>query len=370
MSKVHHINALPLEMVMHIATFLDVPELLNCNYVSESFNMISKDYSLWKKFFVDIKTEDAPVGRLCHTAVVHDERMFVFGGHITQPSSEYFHTVKQDMHAYDFATRKWSMISEGGARRAEHTTVVEGNRMYVFGGYSGTGYESSVSVFDFTANQWYTMEAKGDIPSARSAHTAVVVGKCMYVFGGWNGTHCMNDLYELNLETHTWTRIQYTGEPPCTRCSHGATVYTNANGVATMSVFGGYAIEKANDPLYKGYLNDLYEFNFATKAWKRVITTGTAPSPRSRFRMVSHKDSIYLFAGWNSTAHFSNLFKFSHTTRMWEEIQTNFEQDGIGQFSLVVHNDVMYVFSGFSPKVGSRNNLFAYPLVPQNQQAY
>lgn len=368
MSKTNNINALPLEVVMHIASFLDVSELLTCNYVSDSFNMISKDFSLWKRFFVDIRTTDAPVGRLCHTAVVHDEKMYIFGGHITQPSSEYFHTVKHDMHAYDFAKREWKQISEEGQRRTEHTMAVHENHMYVFGGYSGTGYESSVTAFDFQAGQWAVMEAKGDIPAARSAHTSVVIGKSMFVFGGWNGSNCMNDLYELNLETQTWNRVEYKGDVPCTRCSHGATVYNNGKD-SVMYVFGGYAIEKSTEP-NKGYLNDLYEYHFASKTWKKTVTSGIPPSPRSRFRMVPHKDSLYLFAGWNSASHFNNLFRYNHKTHEWTEIPTNFDQDGIGQFSLVVHNDIMYAFSGFSPSAGSRNNLFAYPLVPVNQQAY
>jgi len=361
-------TALPLELVMHVASFLGVPDLLACNYVCNSFNVISRDYSHWRKFFVDIKTSAPPVGRLCHTGVVHNEKMYIFGGHITQPSSEYFHTVKQDMHSYDFVKREWKALSEDGARRTEHTSVVEGNCMYIFGGYSGTGYENSVMVYDFTKDSWLQMEAKGDIPAARSAHTAVVMGKSMFVFGGWNGTHCMNDLYELKLDTAVWSKVAYTGEPPTTRCSHGATVYSEWN-KNTMSVFGGYAIEKAGE-VNKGYLNDLYEYNFATKVWRRNCTTGVAPSPRSRFRMVSHKDCIYLFAGWNSAVHFNSLFKFSHRTQQWVEIPTNFEEDGIGQFSLVVNADVMYVFSGYSPKAGSRTNMFAYPLVPQDQQAY
>jgi len=360
---------LPLELVMHVASFLNVPDLIHCNYVSNTLHVISRDYSLWRKFFVDIQTTAPPVGRLCHTGVVHDEKMYIFGGHITQPSSEYFHTVKQDIHAYDFAKREWTALSEEGARRTEHTSVVEGDNMYVFGGYSGTGYENSVMVYSFSTDKWAQMEAKGEVPAARSAHTSVVVGKSMIVFGGWNGAHCMNDMYELKLDTATWSKVAYTGEAPCTRCSHGATVFEEW-GKSTMSVFGGYAIEKAGDTVNKGYLNDLYEFNFGTKVWTRTITTGTAPSPRSRFRMVAHKESIYLFAGWNSAVHFNNLFRYSHRTHQWTEISTNFEDDGIGQFSLVASGDVMYVFSGYSPKAGSRTNLFAYPLVAHDQQAY
>lgn len=359
---------MPLELVMHVASFLNSQDLICCNYVSADMNMVSRDYSFWKKFFIDVKTASAPQGRLCHTGVVHGDNMYIFGGHITQPSSEYFHTVKQDLQKYNFATREWTLVNEEGSRRTEHTTVVEGDHMYVFGGYSGVGYENSVMVYDFSNNTWTKMDASGDAPSPRSAHTAVMVGKSMFVFGGWNGTTCMNDMYELRVDTKVWSRVQVTGEVPCTRCSHGATVY-ESGASSVMTIFGGYAIEKSNDPHSKGYLNDLYEFDFVTRSWKKVMTSGTAPSPRSRFRMVSHADSIYLFAGWNSTTHFNNLFRYCMMTHQWMELPTNFDEEGIGQFSLVTYNDVMYVFSGFSPKSGSRTNLFGYPLVIPDQQA-
>lgn len=66
-------------------------------------------------------------------------------------------------------SRKWQPITEEGFRRTEHTTVAEGDHMYVFGGYSGTGYENSVLAFNFTNNTWAQMEAKGDMPAPRSA---------------------------------------------------------------------------------------------------------------------------------------------------------------------------------------------------------
>lgn len=355
-------TTLPMELVMHVASFLDSQDLVRCNYVSDNMNLISRDYSLWKKFFIDVRTASTPEGRLCHTGVVHDDKMYIFGGHITQPSSEYFHSVKQDLQSYDFAKREWQTLNEEGPRRTEHTAVVEGNCMYVFGGYSGVGYENSVMVYDFSNNTWTKMDASGDAPAPRSAHTAVMVGKSMFVFGGWNGTTCMNDMYELRVDTQTWAKVQVTGEVPSTRCSHGATVFEDGAS-SVMTIFGGYSIEKSTDNHNKGYLNDLYQFDLVTRSWKHVRTGGTAPSPRSRFRMVSHMDSIYLFAGWNSNTHFSSLYKYSLPTRQWSEIPTNFDEEGIGQFSLIVYNDVMYVFSGYSPKSGSRKNLFAYPFL-------
>jgi len=355
---------------------------------------------------VDLKTSSCPEGRLCHTSVVNDDKMYIYGGHITQPSSEYFHTVKQDMFECNLKTREWREVpvGEGAPRRTEHTAVVHNNMMVVFGGYSGTGYENSVVTFNCQTGEWQNMATQGESPSARSAHTAVVVGDCMYVFGGWNGVHCMNDLHELNFETNTWTLIcadtsqasrlsgsanhrhsihahpnagllnEHAGEMPSARCSHGAVVLPTSGDRSgpVMYVFGGYAIETANDSPNKGYLDDLYEFHFETKRWQKSRTWGNAPSPRSRFRMVSYKDSLFLFAGWNSTKHFSSLHRYSTSTKQWAEVSTTFDTDGIGQFSMVENNGVMYVFSGFSPKAGCRDNTFAYPLFSAcpSQQAH
>jgi len=310
--------------------------------------------------------------------------------------------VKQDLYEYDLITREWREMpaGEGAPRRTEHTAIVYKNSMVVFGGYSGNGYENSVMVFNFATQQWQQLMAQGEAPSARSAHTAVVVGDSMYIFGGWNGVHCMNDLHELNFETNTWTLIcadtskesrhsgssnhahsihsesaassaRPIGEYPSARCSHGAVILPRPADGATpashvMYVFGGYgryAIEAANEP-DKGYLADLYEFHFDTKKWSRSLAKGSSPCPRSRFRMVPYNDSIYLFAGWNSTKHFSTLHRYNINTNQWMEVETTFDSDGIGQFSMVENNGIMLVFSGFSPKVGCRTNLFAYPLAP------
>jgi len=393
------VSSLPDEILSHVATFLNPSDLRNCNTVCERFCSICRDYCLWRRFFVDINTA-CPSGRLCHTAVVNANKMYIYGGHITQPSSEYFHTVKQDLYEYDLITREWREVpvGEGAPRRTEHTAVVYNNSMVVFGGYSGNGYENSVMIFDFATQQWRQLVAQGEAPSARSAHTAVVVGKSMFVFGGWNGVSCMNDLHELNFETETWTLIcadtsaasrisgssnhahsihapaanaaaHPIGEYPSARCSHGAVVMMRpADGADpasnVMYIFGGYAIEGANESPNKGYLDDLYEFHFDTKTWSRSKTRGESPSPRSRFRMLSYNDSIYLFAGWNSTKHFSTLHRYNINTKQWVEVDTNFDMDGIGQFSMVESNGIMYVFSGFSPKAGCRSNLFAYPLAP------
>jgi len=207
----------------------------------------------------------------------------------------------------------------------------------------------------------------------------------------------MNDVHELNFENSTWTLISAdtsqssrasgnanhvhsihsstgaashpVGDYPSARCSHGAVVIDENGFSPKMYIFGGYAIEGSTESLNKGYLDDLYEFHFDTKQWKQSVTHGKIPSPRSRFKMISHLHSLYLFAGWNSTKHFSTLHRYDTKTHQWIEVETTFDSDGIGQFSMIENNGIMYVYSGFSPKHGTRANLFAYSLGPRPRQA-
>lgn len=57
-----------------------------------------------------------------------------------------------------------------------------------------------------------------------------------------------------------------------------------------------------------------------------------------------------------------HFIRYCVTNKEWMEVSTTFDEDGIGQFSMVEYDGIMYVFSGFSPKLGCRTNLFAYLL--------
>jgi len=284
------------------------------------------------------------------------------------PSSEYFHSVKQDMYEYNIGSREWTLIpGETAPKRTEHSAVVWNDNMIIFGGYSGLNYENGAYSYSYKTREWTLIDAKGEIPSPRSAHTAVLYGSKMIIFGGWNGVACMSDMYELDLTTNIWKRVRGEGPAPCSRCSHGSTVFT-VGGVDKFYIFGGYATDRAGSA-DKGYLNDLHELNLTTNTWKAARQSGDIPTPRSRFRVVPHLNNLYLFGGWNSQRHFSNLYKLSLDTGLWTEIHSDFDSDGLGQFSLVESKDYMYVFAGYSPKIGSRETLFAYKLLNETAQA-
>jgi len=87
----------------------------------------------------------APSARLCHTATSHDDILYVYGGHTTSGSSQQFGEVKNDLHTYNLASGSWKKYSVDCApAKTEHSTVFYDNRLWIFGGYSGTTFSNTL----------------------------------------------------------------------------------------------------------------------------------------------------------------------------------------------------------------------------------
>lgn len=59
-------------------------------------------------------------------------------------------------------------------------------------------------------------KATGKLPEGRNGHTATVVDNKMYVIGGWlgSGTYASREVYILDLDYFNWNLINTTGEVP------------------------------------------------------------------------------------------------------------------------------------------------------------
>jgi hypothetical protein len=42
------------------------------------------------------------------------------------------------------------------------------------------------------------------------------------------------------------------------------------------------------------YSNDLYQYDINTNKWQKLVTTGTAPSPRYKHQAVIHNGALYI----------------------------------------------------------------------------
>lgn len=151
----------------------------------------------------------------------------------------------------------------------EHTAIVHDDHMYIFGGFVNGDRTNDVYRFNFKASEWCGV-ATGDLkPCSRAGHSAVVVSGAnvehMYIFGGKdNNDKMLNDMWRLNLSTHTWEKVNYdetAASTPRGRQGHSMSVYRNQ-----VIVFGGlYEITRE--------LNDFHIFNIENNEWKRLFRT-------------------------------------------------------------------------------------------------
>ena len=79
--------------------------------------------------------------------------------------------------------------------------IADGNKMYLYGGYSGSQRLADMFVYDFDTNHWSeVMSNNADSPSGRSSLVAQVYENNLYIFGGYNGQTVLNDFYRFRLK--------------------------------------------------------------------------------------------------------------------------------------------------------------------------
>lgn len=147
-----------------------------------------------------------PHARNGHTAVTWGDSIYVFGG--------FFHTINgnpsvqcdgpndgclwfNDLWRYQPATNQWTMIVYANGemvpeRRTEHSAVVIGHYMYVFGGqvapccFSPPQFINGNDLwrYNFHMFTWEHVFYNGVEPPARKGHVAFNVMEKMYIYGG------------------------------------------------------------------------------------------------------------------------------------------------------------------------------------------
>merc|ERR1711991_996377 len=75
-------------------------------------------------------------------------------------------------------------------------------------------------------HQWRQhTHTNGIIPGPRSGAASVVVGNKLYVFGGYGGSGRLSDFFQYDFETKTFHEVQTAGENPGVRENNGVVLY-------------------------------------------------------------------------------------------------------------------------------------------------
>jgi len=150
---------------------------------------------------------DYPFGNL-HTTCVNyaTKEVILFGGKSNRYSNTTF--------VFSSDTLKWKKIETKGSTpspRYGHSAVIYNNKMYVFGGYDNEGGKcNDLYVLSLDTKEWAMVKMSGapNWPEAKYNHQATVMAvndkDYMVVFGGSNGTCALSDVNAFDLHAQTW----------------------------------------------------------------------------------------------------------------------------------------------------------------------
>jgi len=149
-----------------------------------------------------------------HSALVHDNKMWVIGGEGSENGSSTF--FNDAWYSADGRTWIQATANAEWSPRSEHQSVVFGQRMWVLGGY--IGLRSSYGRQEVAANDaWYSYDGKiwypatGDAGwSPRNGHQAVVFHDRMQVLGGIEPGGPEGTIFDLGPGEYVYSRLPDT----------------------------------------------------------------------------------------------------------------------------------------------------------------
>ncbi len=214
-----------------------------------------------------------------------NNRAIVFGGRGGSASSGYVDF--SDVWAFDFAAETWSQIVTTGTApsgRSNSAGVLDGNRLIVFGGDTGTSDDTLVPVADSFAldlgtGVWSAFATGGSAPEARLFHVMAAdsTTHTAWMFGGAGANAFVGEFYDdvwsLDLGEGTWTKVETSGTDPGARIKPSLAFDANASALV---LFGGHDLGIGNQ-------NDVHllDVTSAPAAWTKLAggdTSGGSPA--------------------------------------------------------------------------------------------
>lgn len=218
--------------------------------------------------FADLTKDAGPSARGRHAYVGDEGHLYVHGGRYRDGTSGNY-TLLDDLWAFDYATDTWELLAEEGpGKRTNHTLVVDGDRLILFGGNESRDGASFAPLgdtwaFDLTTRTWEELETTGD-PTARLFHAAATDGDTMWVYGGgdegaFTGPF-FGDVVALDLTTLAWTEVNGGRGGPDGR------IWANLDyRDGKLVMFGGH------DDTALGNTNQLWTYDIAGDDWTELV---------------------------------------------------------------------------------------------------
>ncbi|CAG9761028.1 unnamed protein product [Ceutorhynchus assimilis] len=178
----------------------------------------------WKK----VKTKKGvatPKGRRGHTSLVHNGSMLIYGGYQDLRGS------CGELWAFHFDTESWHLVSVPPNKpsdqfpfpRHKHSAVVHGEAMWIYGGMTDLNERGDLWKWDFYTKTWTNIKSKLN-PGPLHSHACCKMPSSMIIFGGERNGQSSNDLWKFNFDIESWEKIIISGLKPQPRSESRALI--------------------------------------------------------------------------------------------------------------------------------------------------
>ncbi len=218
----------------------------------------------WNEYRV---TGNAPTRRGYQASFVHDNYLYVHGGHdIREGTLDTMYKINLDPSSND---NEWEQINQRGIdqprRIAYHTMTMYEDMAYLFGGSDLGRDNSKLFSFDIETSEWKVIsdlsKATDTHPETRDEHAAVLWNDTIVIFGGNVQGFKSNDVWFYHIKENRWEEVKADSSPP-ERSNHAYGLVGD-----TLYIFGGKDIENNK-------MKDLWAFDCNSKTWSEIEPKG------------------------------------------------------------------------------------------------
>ncbi|KAL8587016.1 hypothetical protein ACOMHN_023406 [Nucella lapillus] len=303
---------------------------------------------LWER----VASKDVPTGRASHIALLEGDLMWVVGGYSLSALQE------NTLLTYNLNSSAWSEVKESQAvdhpwPLYAHSAVFFEEKLYVYGGVRDGKVKDDLWSFDPTTANWTRLAESGYPVSGHSAH---VVNRTMLVFFGYSPKFgYMNQVQQYDLDSGEWSLVETRGSNVQGGYGH-ASAYDVAKGKIYIS--GGYHSHSDSTSSSSSTYNltdKLYVFHLESKEWLMLLSSG---HPRYLHSMRVMGDYLLVFGGnthndtskSHGTKCFStDLMLYDIKCNTWHNLTTPPLQNSARYgHSMVTYKGDLFVFGGFN----------------------
>lgn len=279
------------------------------------------------KWFVE---NEGPIAIASHSVGVIGDKLYAFGGAITDSSDNYDSPASSRLYAYDFINKSWTRKADCLFQTYGAGSAVADGKFYICGG----GFNRLMSAYDPVTDTWTELA-----PPPFSKHLTAMAanGSKIYVSGGIDRSGPTNSLHVYDIPTNSWSQLNSSPET----FSHHSIVIVNNK----IHVYGG-----GRNAL------GFYNYNIATNQWSR--RGGSHPTQSYLYMGVASIDNkVYMAGGFGSQTY---PYFYVHDTET--NVITNLASmpAAVNDSKGVVYKGTLYFLGGNEVSVGKSNKMRAY----------